>query len=74
MKCPICKTGETKPGFVTVTLNKNNTTVVIKEVPADVCTNCGEYYLSEVMTDDLLTRAENAIQKGVEIEILKYAA
>lgn len=47
MKCVICKTGETAPGKVTVTLQRDEATVLIKDVPAEVCDNCGEYYLTE---------------------------
>lgn len=74
MKCLICKHGETKPGKVTVSLQRGETTVIIKAVPADVCENCGEYYLSEDITAQVLSRAEEAVQKGAEVEILRFAA
>ena len=48
MKCLICKHGDTAPGEVTVTAQRGACTIVIKSVPAEVCGNCGEYYLSEV--------------------------
>jgi YgiT-type zinc finger domain-containing protein len=74
MKCALCKNGETKPGMVTISLNKNETVVVIKNVPADVCANCGEYYLSSTVTSDILNKAEIAASKGVEVEIIRYVA
>ena len=74
MKCTICKHGETRPGQVTVTLERNGSTVIFKGVHADVCENCGEYYLSEDVTRILLEQAEAAIQRGAEIEILRFAA
>ena len=74
MKCLICKQGETHEGFATVTLERGRTTVVIKEVPADVCENCGEYYLSEEVTGKIEKTAEQAVLHGAEIEVLKYAA
>ena len=74
MKCVICKQGETRPGTATVTLERGATTVVIKGVPADVCDNCGEYYLSEKMTDTVLAMAEEAVRHGAEIEVLRFAA
>ena len=74
MECVICKNGETSPGMANVTLQRDDITVIFKKVPADVCDNCGEYYLSEDITDQLLKRAEDAIQKGAEVEILKYMA
>jgi hypothetical protein len=48
--------------------------VVIKNVPAEVCENCGEYYLSEEMTDRVLALAEAAVAHGAEIEVLRFAA
>jgi len=74
MNCVICKTGQMVAGKTTVTLQRGETTVVIKEVPADVCDNCGEYYLSESMTQRVLEMAEVASRKGVEVEVLRWAA
>ncbi|MDJ0762314.1 MAG: type II toxin-antitoxin system MqsA family antitoxin [Myxococcota bacterium] len=74
MKCVICKQGETSPGEVTVTLQRNETTVIIKQVPADVCDNCGEYYLNDTVAEHILRIAEDAVSKGAEVEILRYAA
>jgi len=74
MQCVICKQGETRPGTATVTLERGATTVVIKNVPAEVCENCGEYYLSEEMTDRVLAMAETAVAQGAEIEVLRFAA
>ena len=74
MICVICKTGRLVRGLTTVTLQRGGTTVVIKNVPAEVCDNCGEYYLSEEMTERVLTMAEEAAQQGGELEILRWAA
>ena len=74
MKCVICREGQTAPGQAIVTLQRGESTIIFKNVPADVCTNCGEYYLSESVTDQLLTRAEAAVQSGAELEILRFAA
>ena len=74
MKCVICKQGRTNKGLTTVTLEKGRTTVVIKDVPAEICENCGEYYLSENVTEKVHNLAEQAFQHGVEIEVLRYAA
>ena len=74
MKCVICKQGRTNMGFSTVALERGHTTVIIKDVPAEVCENCGEYYLSEVVTEKVQNLAEQAFQHGVEIEVLRYAA
>jgi hypothetical protein len=56
-----------------VTLQRDETTVIFKDVPADICGNCGEYYLSEEITGRLLIRAEEAVRQGTEVEIVRYA-
>lgn len=74
MKCVICKTGEIHPGTTSVTLQRGGTTVVIKDVPAEICENCGEYYLSEEVSERVLTMAESAVKNNAEIEVLRFAA
>jgi YgiT-type zinc finger domain-containing protein len=74
MKCVLCKHGETRPGEATVTLQRGATTVILKGVPADVCQNCGEYYLSDEVAGQVLERSEAAVNSGAEVEILRYAA
>lgn len=72
--CIVCRHGETAPGVVTVSLQRGDTTVILKGVPADVCDNCGEYYLSEDVTRRVMERAESAVSSGAEVEILRFAA
>ncbi len=74
MKCIICKNGNTYHGRVTTTLQRGDTSIIIKNVPADICENCGEYYLDEKTTDFILLLAEEAVKKGAEVEILRFAA
>lgn len=74
MKCVICKQGETGPGQATVTLQRGESTIIFKQVPAEVCGNCGEYYLSQDIAERLLSRAEEAVKNGAEVEILRFAA
>lgn len=74
MTCILCKQGTTQPGQVTVTLQRGDTTVIIRVVPATVCENCGEYYLDEGTTGKVMASAEDAVGKGAEVEILRYAA
>jgi len=74
MRCVICKTGETKPGKTTVTVQRGETTVMIKDTPAEVCENCGEYYLDEAVARAVYAQAEAAVQHHAEVAILRYAA
>lgn len=74
MRCVICQHGQTQPGIVTVTLQRDECIVILKLVPAEVCDNCGEYYLSDTVTEQVLQRAEIAVNNGAEVEILRYVA
>ena len=74
MECVICRHGRTRPAQVTVTLERNGTTLVFKGVPAQVCANCSEQYVDEPTTQRLLAEAEHAAQTGVQIEVRSYAA
>lgn len=74
MKCVICKSGETRPGKTTVTLEREELTLVFKGVPADVCQNCGEAYVSAELSRQLLASAEAAARAGVEVEVREFAA
>ncbi|MBF0613825.1 MAG: type II toxin-antitoxin system MqsA family antitoxin [Magnetococcales bacterium] len=74
MKCTLCKHGETRHGMVSVTLERQGTTVVFRQVPALVCDNCGEIYHDASVSIQLLRRAEDAAAAGVEVDIRRYAA
>lgn len=74
MTCTICKTGETHPGTTTVTLQRENNVGVIRDVPAEICDNCGEYYLSETTASRVYADADATARRHVEVEIQRYAA
>jgi YgiT-type zinc finger domain-containing protein len=74
MNCVICKHGQTRPEPVTVTLERGALTLVFKSVPADVCENCGEQYVSAETTRHLLAEAEKAAAAGVQVEVRSFAA
>ncbi len=74
VKCIICKQGETADGTATITLDRNGMTFVVKSVPVRVCRNCGEEYLDEQITAQLLRQAEEAAKGGVQVDIREYVA
>lgn len=73
MRCVICK-NDTKLGTTTVTLERDGLTYVIKKVPAQVCPNCGEDYVDENVTGDLLKSAEQMVKVGTQVDIREYVA
>jgi len=74
MKCAICRNGQTVEGRITVVLERGQSTLVFKNVPADICENCGEEYLSAEINRSLLQKAQEAVARGVDLELLSFAA
>jgi YgiT-type zinc finger domain-containing protein len=73
MHCVICRHGETRPGTTTVTFTRGHSTVVIRGVPADVCENCGEAYVSADVARRLLELADQIRAAGAEVAVSDYA-
>ena len=74
MKCVICKEGDTKLGTTTVLLERDHITMVVKDVPAEVCQNCQEAYVDEATTRQLLEDAERLAKSGTQVDIRQYAS
>ena len=72
MKCVICKHGNTYKGSTTITLEKNGSTIIFKEVPAEICDNCAEAYIDNATTKELLEKARVIVKNGVEVDIRKF--
>lgn len=74
MKCVICQYGETESGITTVTLTRGEATIVIRDVPAQVCTICGEEYVDSGTGKRLSQIAEAALNEGVQVDVRRYRA
>ena len=74
IECVICKHGRTRPEEVTMALDRDGTTLVFRNVPAQVCENCGEQYVDEQTTAKLLDDAEKAAGAGVQLEVRSCVA
>jgi len=74
MQCVICKNGETAPGTTTVTVDRNELTVVLRHVPAEVCQTCGSDYLRAEVMAQVEKMVERAADQGTLVEIREFAA
>lgn len=72
MRCIVCKQTDTRPGVTTIALERDGGTFVIKEVPAQICPNCGEDYVDERVTSELLRSAEAMARAGAEVDVRRY--
>ncbi|HHR85384.1 MAG TPA: YgiT-type zinc finger protein, partial [Candidatus Acetothermia bacterium] len=48
-------------------------TLVIRNVPAEVCENCGEAYVDEITSREILHCAEEAASAGVMVDVREHA-
>jgi YgiT-type zinc finger domain-containing protein len=72
MKCAICKSGMTRPGTTTVTLERGGSILVMKEVPAEICANCSEDYVAASTAHDIMILAGKFAQTGAQVDIRRY--
>lgn len=72
MKCAICRSGNTEKGFATVVLEKEETVLVFKRVPSDICDTCGEQYISSDVNRSLLHHAREELNRNVTLEMLNF--
>ena len=72
MKCPVCENTMGK-GKTTITLDKGiNETIVIKEVPAMICKQCGETFI-DIKTTRHVEHLVKTVQKsGLKMGFLVY--
>ena len=67
MRCGVCKNGETKQGKSVITITKEKSVVVFRNVPAEICHDCGEEYISEETTNFLLQTADESFKTGIAL-------
>ena len=51
-----------------VTFERDGLTLVVKEVPARICTNCGEDYVDEQVSHEILGIAERMAKSGALVD------
>jgi hypothetical protein len=55
-------------------LTRGEKVIVFKNVSAEICQNCGHYYLSEAVSMQLYQLAEEALSRGAELEVYRLQA
>jgi YgiT-type zinc finger domain-containing protein len=74
MKCPLCETGNLQEGTTTVTLEKEKTVIVFRNVPAFVCDQCGYAETDEDVTEHLLYLAREEAARVPREAFIQYVA
>ena len=74
MICFACKTGRTEPGHTTVSLDRGEAVIVVKNLPADICAQCGAPYFAPDVSQRVSDTADEAVDRGAELAVVKFAA
>ena len=74
MICLICRQAETVDGLTSVTFERDEMRLVVKDVPARICPSCGEAYVEEDVAVQLLREAEEMSKAGKIEAYIEYRA
>ena len=71
MNCFMCK-GEVIEKKVNYMVDLENTIIIIKGVPAKVCTQCGEQYFEDETSENIETIVNKLKDLSTEVTIINY--
>ncbi len=70
-RCPLCG-GEKQPGTTTFAVDLKFGVVVIREVPALVCTKCGDAWIEDPVAAKLEVIIAEARRKHTAVEVMRW--
>ncbi|WP_300379925.1 type II toxin-antitoxin system MqsA family antitoxin [Clostridium sp.] len=71
MNCVMCK-GKLIEGKVNHIVDINGHIIIIKNVPANICTQCGEYYIDNKTALVLEELIDRVLISNTEVMIINY--
>jgi len=71
-KCPLCG-GTKKPGSTTFTADLGFGVVVIRNVPATVCSQCGADWIGDDIAERIEALVGDARRKRLQVEVMSLA-
>lgn len=71
--CPVCG-GSLDEGTTTFTVDKDNVLVVVRNVPARVCRQCGESWILDHVAEELEQIVADAKSKRRQLQVVDMAA
>ena len=73
-RCPLCGGRLVPDQRATIPFVLENAVIVIKKVPAEVCTSCHEPFLSGAVTDQVTERLRQVQSLAAEVSVVSYDA
>lgn len=72
MNCILCRQAELINGFTSIPFERDEFRLLIKNIPAQICPNCGEAIVEEEVAIRLLDKAESIFEQGMINETHEY--
>lgn len=69
--CPLCG-GEKRPGTTTFAVDLKFGVVVVREVPAFVCSRCGDAWIDDPVAARLESIVDDARRKHAVVEVTQW--
>lgn len=73
MICLLCRQAETVDGFTSATFERDETRLVVRQIPARVCPSCGEAYMDEDVALALLRELDELTATGIMETVVEFA-
>ena len=67
--CPLCG-GNRVPGQTTFSADLGTGVVVVRNVPATICDQCGAEWIADATAAELETVTSGARQRGAQVEVM----
>ena len=74
MECPYCGQGSFEEGKIDVAENLDGQRVLVKDVPALICSECGEHAYLPGVVDRLNGLIRASLDDGIEIVVRRYVS
>ena len=71
-KCPMCS-GQVQPGTTTFSIDLQFGVVVVRNVPAHICQQCGEEWLDDEQSVKLEKIVARAREENFQLEMISMA-
>ena len=72
-RCPLCS-GEMTDGVTTIPFMVGDRVTVIKSVPAEICSDCGEAYMKSSVVDRIESLLDSIMALHSEMSVLQFEA
>ena len=70
-RCPLCG-GRKQPGKTTYSVDLGSGVILVRNVPATVCAQCGEAWIEHHIAQKLEQITQDAREKGLQVEVVAF--